>query len=68
MLVEALVVPLPIQFSANVTEKALKDGPRAWTPATHAGDLNGVPGSLVQPGSTLVKCSFIKHLPFTYTG
>lgn len=41
---------LLIQFSTNVAGKAAEDGPRSWVPATHIGQLDGIPGSWLLPG------------------
>lgn len=53
MAVHVLVAPLLIQFSALVPGKAMEDGPRAWSPATHRGELDEASDSWFRPSPAL---------------
>lgn len=50
VLVRVPALPLPNQLPANAPRKAAENGPKYLAPATHVGDLDGVPGSRLQPG------------------
>lgn len=45
--------------SVHTSWEAADDGTSTWAPATHAGDLGGIPGPWLQPGSALACCSHL---------
>lgn len=44
VLVQHSATLLLIQLPAKVPEKTVENSPRTWNPASHVGDLVGVPG------------------------
>lgn len=48
--IKLLSVPLPIQLTTNVPEKAMEYGPSSWASLEAP---NGVPGSWLSPGPAL---------------
>lgn len=53
-----LVTLLPIQLLADVPRIAAEDGQSPWAPATHVGDPDEAPGSLLQLGTLLAVEAF----------
>lgn len=49
LLIRVLAIPLWIQVPTYVLGKTAEDGLSTWTPATHMEDVDGVPGSWLQP-------------------
>lgn len=49
--VQVLSAPLLFRLPANGPGKEEEDSPSMWAPGTHVGDLDGAPGSWLQPGS-----------------
>lgn len=51
--VRVLASPLPVWLPVNVPGKVADDGPSAWAPATHVGNLDEVPDFCLWPGPVL---------------
>lgn len=53
----ALTIPLLTQMLANAAGKAAETSSSTWAPATHMGNLDGVPGSQLWPSLTQGKAA-----------